>query len=446
MFQGNNIPFACHNEVITIGRMKGNIKPGDKIFKIASHTLSESAKYTYLGNELKKIKLNCKITVKKDSPVCVSIVPGNSYENYKNIEVNIKSSIIPQIAINHPITKEKLITQFSKTNDTPFEFAHIDIDMDDNLYLPKLSEINGLRRDALEKLEKLIIRKFTRVPIHAIPKSFTDKIHSDPKITLALLDLNQNIDYTKLDSIDRVYIPLRCFRNVKNKNVLKSITSRFNTFIYLPTVMHSNYLNLFDSYISSFISSYDIKGFVLSNIGDLHFTKDDTYKDFKFVANYTLNIFNDYTLNAFYKNDIDTITLSPELDQISIQNIKSSTNKELIVYGRLKVMTSKYCLLGNSNGCYPTCDSKCKNMNSKYYLRDRMGFLFRVIPNNLQSVTNIYNSKILSIEHADLNIDYARIDILDEDIDKINNIISTVKAGKRFEGSNYTNGNINRFV
>ena len=55
MFQGNNIPFACHNEVITIGRMKGNIKPGDKIFKIASHTLSEAAKYTYLGNELKNL-------------------------------------------------------------------------------------------------------------------------------------------------------------------------------------------------------------------------------------------------------------------------------------------------------------------------------------------------------------------------------------------------------
>lgn len=27
MFQEKNIPFACHNEMITIGRMKGNIKP-----------------------------------------------------------------------------------------------------------------------------------------------------------------------------------------------------------------------------------------------------------------------------------------------------------------------------------------------------------------------------------------------------------------------------------
>ena len=56
MFQNKNIPFACDNEVITIGRMKGNIAPGDKIFKISSKSLSDSAKETYSGKEIKKIK------------------------------------------------------------------------------------------------------------------------------------------------------------------------------------------------------------------------------------------------------------------------------------------------------------------------------------------------------------------------------------------------------
>lgn len=68
-----------------------------------------------------------------------------------------------------------------------------------------------------------------------------------------------------------------------------------------------------------------------------------------------------------------------------------------------------------------------------------MGFLFKVIPNNLQTLSNIYNSKILSIQYDDLGIDYARIDILEETIDEINNIIKTVRSGKRFEGPNYTN-------
>ena len=89
---------------------------------------------------------------------------------------------------------------------------------------------------------------------------------------------------------------------------------------------------------------------------------------------------------------------------------------------------------------------KCHNTESKYFLKDRMGFLFRIIPDNLQTVTTIYNSKTLSIDHNDLNIDYARIDILDESINEINTIISMVKNGNRFEGQNYTNGHLNRNV
>ena len=75
-----------------------------------------------------------------------------------------------------------------------------------------------------------------------------------------------------------------------------------------------------------------------------------------------------------------------------------------------------------------------------------MGLSFRVIPYNLQTLSNIYNSKTLSIEYDDLNIDYARIDILEETIPEINNIIRTVRSGKRFDGPDYTNGNLNRFV
>lgn len=174
--------------------------------------------------------------------------------------------------------------------------------------------------------------------------------------------------------------------------------------------------------------------------------QNENYKGLEFIANYTLNVFNDYTLNDLTKYNVNTVTLSPELQKQDIQNISSSVNKELIVYGKLKVMTSKYCLLGHSNGCYPKCDAKCRDSEHNYYLRDRMGLLFKVIPNNLQTLSNIYNSKILSIQYSDLNIDYARIDILEENIDEINNVIRTVKSGKRFEGPDYTNGNMNRSV
>ena len=71
---------------------------------------------------------------------------------------------------------------------------------------------------------------------------------------------------------------------------------------------------------------------------------------------------------------------------------------------------------------------------------------FRVLFDNVQTVSTIYNSKTTSISTKDFDIDCARIDILDESIEEINNIVSTVLAGKRFEGKEYTNGNLNRII
>lgn len=71
---------------------------------------------------------------------------------------------------------------------------------------------------------------------------------------------------------------------------------------------------------------------------------------------------------------------------------------------------------------------------------------FRVLPDTLQNVTTIFNSKTTSISPKDFNIDFARIDILDESIDEINHIINFIKSSNRLEGTEYTNGNLNREI
>lgn len=71
---------------------------------------------------------------------------------------------------------------------------------------------------------------------------------------------------------------------------------------------------------------------------------------------------------------------------------------------------------------------------------------FEIMPDNIQTVTTIYNSKTTSISCKDFNIDVARIDVINESIEEINNIIDTVKSGKRFEGKDYTNGNLLRGI
>ena len=81
-------------------------------------------------------------------------------------------------------------------------------------------------------------------------------------------------------------------------------------------------------------------------------------------------------------------------------------------------------------------------MHCKILIKDRLGFKFRIIPDNIQTVTSIYNSKITSIDTHDFKISAVRINILDENIEEINNIIIAVKNGDKLEGKEYTNGNL----
>ena len=106
-------------------------------------------------------------------------------------------------------------------------------------------------------------------------------------------------------------------------------------------------------------------------------------------------------------------------------------------------MHTHYCLLGKSNLCYPECVAKC-NSGNKYYLQDRLHMKFRVLPDNIQTVTTIFNCKTLSILYDDFPVDSVRIDILDENVSEINNVVDMVRHHLRFEGKDFTRGNLNR--
>ena len=203
----------------------------------------------------------------------------------------------------------------------------------------------------------------------------------------------------------------------------------------MPFVLRNRQIESID--FEKITKTYNIKGFIVSHISQLE--KLMPLK-LELIGNFNLNIYNNYSINKLKEFNISKFTASPELDKTEINNYQCNELKsEVIVYGKLPVMTNNYCYLGRSNRCYKECNQKCLN-NSEFYLKDRMDFEFRIIPDNTFTITTIYNSKTLSVICDSINCDSVRIDILDENLDEIQNIINTVKSGNRFEGKDYTNG------
>ncbi len=434
-----NIAIANPNARVTIGRMKGNIKRGDKIYKLSSKALLNEVKDVLSRENIKK-PINAILDVHLGEPIKLQIYN----DKYK---VEVISNNIPEVAQHAPIMKERLEAQLNKLTDTPFYFKHIKINLDNNLFVPIVS-INELRRNAIDELSQKILNTYRRTLKHLPSFEYVAndnlEINNEHKICLLLNVLDTNFDYSKLENIDKLYIPLKYFHLKEYSNIIKLLSDKFNTYVYMPTILKPNFKNLFKHTIEIAFEQYKLKGFVISNIGYVDMLQEFK-NDYEFIGNFNLNVFNNATIKDL---NLDTITISPELNKEEIALIANNSNipTEFIVYGNIPVMTSNYCLFGKSNMCYPNCVQKCKS-NEKYYLKDRMNFLFRVIPDNFQSVNTIYNSKTNFIETTEINsVNNFRIDILDENIEEINNIINTIKEGKRLEGKNYTNGNLNRSV
>ena len=156
----------------------------------------------------------------------------------------------------------------------------------------------------------------------------------------------------------------------------------------------------------------------------------------------------DFSINYLKKLGFTKITLSPELTLNQINSLSYETPSELIVYGNQCVMTSEHCPVGNIVGKFDKnnkCTKPCLNGN-KYFLKDRLNMLFRVIPDNIDCESTIYNAKTTSIESKNLKINSIRIDIIDEDVSEIQKIIDTHKMGNKLSGEKYTNGHMNRPV
>lgn len=441
MIENKNFKTLDKGKRVTIGRMKGDIKNNSPIYRMESKALNDSIAPTFSSEkEFKKLPLDAEIRIVEGKPVKLNVRGLTGF--YEGLEVSITSEFIPEKAINAPLTGEKITSMLSKTGSTQFEFRNIKTELGEGLFIPKVSTINDMRRTALSKLEGMVLEKYSHNLSPILPELPDNiKTKTEPKLAILLNIINLNYNYLNLENIDSFYIPYRYFISEKYKELLKAISQKFNTYIYMPPVIKDNISkNNLEENIKNIILNFAIKGAVLSHISQIKIFKDFTLE---LIANYNFNIFNTYSANELKEKGLTRFIPSLELNKNELKSLldKATINTEAIVYGKTPLMTNNYCYLGQSNKCYKDCDRKCM-LNEKYELKDRLGFKFRILPDNTCTLTTIFNSKTTSITFEDLKLDYTRIDILDESYEEIKNIISTVKAGKRFDGKDFTNGKI----
>ena len=241
------------------------------------------------------------------------------------------TGVIADKAKSKAISKEDVSDKLKRINDTVYEYKKLDINIQDNVFVP-ISSINKLRQEAILELNKKRLYK-----IKFIKKEYKIDVPNfkQEKIVTCLVDSKDKYSKFK-DKYDMVYA-----------------TERIDGAIYkYPKV------------VTDYRDNNDIV--MISEMGGL-------YKHHKGYTDYSLNVVNSYTVALLHSLGVKRVTLSYELNDSDIKELidnyhkryKKHPNLELIVSGYIEAMTSKYRI----NETY-----KRDNL----YLRDRFGNKFKI--------------------------------------------------------------------
>ena len=267
----------------------------------------------------------------------------------KNVFVESESQ--PQPAVNKATTENTVRTQLEKCGGTRFIAGEIDIELDDGVFIP-VSELNKLRRDALEKLEsteKPDIKEFKNEFVSVKPHQGGRK-----RIICRFADIDtipENWDY-----IEQVIVPLGTESKVK-KSVRVSVE--------VPRGIFSD-----DEKILRQLKDAKAFGITEAWAGTLDGIALIQKAGLKANAFFGSNIFNSRSVKVLEDMGINKILLSAELTMSQAQSVGGEAPRGIFAYGRLPLMLTRNCPQKNGKSC-----SDCRQDGK---LIDRRGIEFPI--------------------------------------------------------------------
>ena len=253
---------ASAGDVISI-KVNSDVTVGDTVLITVDKNICNDI-HDKINNSLRKVIINGKFSAHVGNKCSLIINDGIN-------EISVDGNIVDK-SMNKPVDRDTIYDKLCKLGDTIYKFLELEIDIDDNIFIP-IGEINRIRRDAIDKLNELRLYD-------------TGYKKCEYKIDVPNYDrtrlvscLVRNIDDYK--NLDRMY------------NIVYSIDDIDNTVKKLPRVIH-DYNDINDLVLVGEIGAFN----KLSNV--------DT--------DFSLNVVNSYTVAFLHSLGARKICLSYELN------------------------------------------------------------------------------------------------------------------------------------
>ena len=346
---------AKKGDIITI-KVNDKVEKDDKVLLTLDSKLNEEINNIISSNQ-RKVLVKAKFIAKEDKQITFELT------DFINKVVVISENKVTK-ALNKPITKEEIKEKLNKIKDTVYKYESLDIEIDDNIFIP-LNIINDLKRKAFEELNN---KRLYKIPYKRCEYKRNVKSYPKEKLLNILILKDEDIDSLK-----------------KKYDYIYSSNNIDNTILLLPRV------------IDKYKENYN-KDVLVGDIG--YFNKHKVC-----ITDTSFNVVNSYTVAFLHSLGAERVTLSYELTKKQIEILinayeeryKAHPNLELVVEGYEEVMISKFSLNKYFN-------------NDKLYLKDRFNNLYKIKEkDNLMIIYNYKKRKDFNLSYYDIGINSLRI-------------------------------------
>ena len=343
------------------------------------------------GKENRKIPVNLRLTVKRGEAVRL----GGACAACGGVAIAMATGNIPEEARNRAVTEEELRQRLSKTGGTVFAADRIEIELDDGLMV-SASAVNALRRELLDELaaRRTDVPQRRSLPTPALPEQETFS-PAAPKLTCSIARLDQLTD-ALADGAEMIYVPIELLPG------LKDYCGRAKLCAVLPRVWRDGDEADFRKILET---TPALSAVSIGNAGHMAIVEGLPLER---RGDFGLNVFNSRAVAFWQGQGLDSVTVSFELRHQQVRELRKYLPCEGIVYGRLPLMVTENCMIGNAGNCHG--DKRlCQGENT---LTDRTGARFPLL-GQYGCRCEIENSRTLFLadkpEWRNCGLTYARL-------------------------------------
>lgn len=386
---------------------KGRPQTGDRVFKILDAELMERSRATFSFKEERKLPLAMKLEARVGQPLRLSVTEKRGYS------VTVTGKNPAQKAEKHPLNMETAQKQLGRLGDTVFILFSLELE-GDNAAMAPVSELNSLRRQAIEKLEEKILAEMARPPLaRELFEKRVKELYSEiggaaarrkKQVRLSVLagDL-ASVQAAAEAGADIVYFGGEALRSKKaitpeqfGEAVRVCKKSGAEAVLLLPRLLHEDKTAEMQRFCATGRQA-GVDGYLAGSPGSLQLALEQGLTGIR--GDYPLNIFNDYTIHTLGEMGLKQLTLSPELTLEQLGKLKhpAGMQLEVLVHGSLPLMLTEHCPVGVNLGAGHQdrgCPQPCRK--GGYGLKDRMNMVFPLECDEYCR-TLVYNPKTLSL-------------------------------------------------